>query len=155
MDGHGRPGGARLLELRETAPGLYEARLEIGGRIVTVQARLVGDVLETPYGSYHLASLRRSAAHRGQWARGRRGDWLVSVDESGAIRARLPVKVVEARVRAGDRVTEGQVIALLETMKMVNEVHAPCHGVVEEIAEAGQGVDRGGVVARIRCEERG
>jgi len=38
---------------------------------------------------------------------------------------------------------------------MVNEVHAPCHGVVEEIAEAGQGVDRGGVVARIRCEERG
>jgi len=152
MDGHGRLGGAKLLELRELAPGLYEARLELGGRIVTVQARLVGDVIETPYGSYHVASLKHRALHSSR-AGSRREGWLVSVEASGAIRARLPVKVVETRVKRGDRVSEGQVIILLETMKMVNEVHAPCHGVVEEIAEPGQGLDKGGLIARIKCLE--
>ncbi|KSW12152.1 hypothetical protein CF15_05150 [Pyrodictium occultum] len=150
MDGPGRP-GARLLEIRETAPGVYEARLEVGGRVLTVRARLVGDVLETPYGSYHLPSLL-SRGHAAGAQRGRRREeWLVQLDAGGVLRAKLPVKVVEVRVRPGDRVEEGQVIVILETMKMVNEVHSPCRGVVEEVAEPGRGLARGEPLARIKC----
>ena len=72
----------------------------------------------------------------------------------GEVRARLPVRVVEARRSPGERVEEGEPILVVETMKMLNEVYAPCSGVVAEVAAAGSGVPAGGLLARIRCESR-
>ena len=45
----------------------------------------------------------------------------------------IPGKVVEVRVKDGDAVTAGQVVLVLEAMKMRNEVAAPITGTVADL----------------------
>ncbi|MCI4325825.1 MAG: biotin/lipoyl-binding protein [Thermoplasmata archaeon] len=45
----------------------------------------------------------------------------------------MPGKVVELRVREGDRVGKGQVLLVLEAMKMRNEIAAPVAGRVADL----------------------
>lgn len=42
-------------------------------------------------------------------------------------------KVVNIKVNVGQEVKEGDVLFVVEAMKMENEVHSPVNGVVEEI----------------------
>lgn len=57
-----------------------------------------------------------------------------SVQESdGNIAAAMPGTILEIKVAAGDSVTKGQPLLVLEAMKMENDVMAPHDGVVEEI----------------------
>ena len=53
--------------------------------------------------------------------------------KSGTISANIPGKVVTIDVSFSDRVEEGQVVLILEAMKMQNEITAPVSGVVESI----------------------
>ncbi len=46
-------------------------------------------------------------------------------DYKDGIFAPVPGKIVEVRVRAGDTVNEGDLVLILEAMKMENELHAP------------------------------
>ena len=56
-------------------------------------------------------------------------------------------------VEPGARVTEGDLLIVLESMKMENYVHAPYDGVVEEIAvSAGTTVSAGDVLIRFADE---
>lgn len=54
----------------------------------------------------------------------------------GAVAAPMPGKVMEIRVSVGDAVTAGQVVAVLEAMKMENHLAAAEDGVVTEIRVA-------------------
>jgi biotin carboxyl carrier protein len=45
----------------------------------------------------------------------------------------MPGRVVRILVRAGERVARGQVLLVLEAMKMQNEIHAPRGGIVREV----------------------
>ncbi len=153
MDGRGRRGG-RLLEVRELGENHYEALVQLDdGRIVRVEARIVGDIVETPFGSYHLPELHVSAV-AGEEAprRGSEESWLVEFDEAtGEVRAKLPVKIVSVEAKPGSRVDENTTVMLVETMKMVNEVHSPCPGVVVEVASK-PSVGKGEVLFRVKCE---
>jgi biotin carboxyl carrier protein len=52
--------------------------------------------------------------------------------------------VIEVKVGQGDAVTEGQVLAVVEAMKMMNEIRAHRAGTVETIhAAAGTTVEAG------------
>ncbi len=152
MAGPGSRGGSerpRVVEVREEAPGVYRVVVKKpdGGReVFTVAAR--DGVLETPFGAYPLASLARRGQRRGR--RGGRIGWLVDV-ENGVVRARLPVRVVERLVEPDSHVSEGEAVLVVETMKMLNEVSAPCSGVLEEARGPGEAVAAGGVLLRIRC----
>lgn len=53
--------------------------------------------------------------------------------KSGTVSANIPGKVVTVEVEEGDRVEEGQVILILEAMKMQNEIQAPISGKIVEI----------------------
>lgn len=53
-----------------------------------------------------------------------------------AIAPPMPGKVVELRVREGDTVRAGQVVLVLEAMKMRNEVTSPLAGVVRGLTVA-------------------
>jgi biotin carboxyl carrier protein len=54
------------------------------------------------------------------------------------------VQLVEVRVRVGDPVREGQVVAAVEAMKAKHDVRAPCSGKVATIdAEIGTDVVAG------------
>jgi biotin carboxyl carrier protein len=62
----------------------------------------------------------------------------------------MPGKVLELRVKDGDRVEKGQVLLVLEAMKMRNEVASPAAGVVAGLAvAAGANVRAKDVLLRI------
>ena len=46
----------------------------------------------------------------------------------------MPGKVVELRVREGERVKAGQILLVLEAMKMRNEIASPADGTVQSLA---------------------
>ena len=53
--------------------------------------------------------------------------------KSGTVSANIPGKVVTVEVTEGQRVEEGQVILILEAMKMQNEIQAPVTGTVTTV----------------------
>ena len=62
--------------------------------------------------------------------------------KSGTVSASIPGKVVTVEVKKGDVVKEGQVILILEAMKMQNEIQAPVDGKVIIVAcEEGQAIE--------------
>jgi acetyl-CoA/propionyl-CoA carboxylase biotin carboxyl carrier protein len=84
---------------------------------------------------------RRRAARRAGGGRAT-GEGTVSSPMQGSV---LTVEVAE-----GDTVAAGQVIAIIEAMKMENEITAPRAGVVEElVVAAGQAVTVGQAICRI------
>jgi len=56
-----------------------------------------------------------------------------SADGGELISSPLPGSVIEVKVTAGQSVRRGQVLVLIEAMKMENEVLAPRDGVVKQI----------------------
>tara|TARA_B100001094_G_C18130873_1_gene772186 strand:+ start:973 stop:1380 length:408 start_codon:yes stop_codon:yes gene_type:complete len=62
--------------------------------------------------------------------------------KSGKVTANIPGKVVTVEVKVGQVVEEGQVVMILEAMKMQNEIQAPVAGTVTEIhCEEGQSIE--------------
>jgi biotin carboxyl carrier protein len=53
--------------------------------------------------------------------------------KSGTVSANIPGKIVTIEVKEGEVVEEGQVILILEAMKMQNEIQAPISGTVKSI----------------------
>ena len=63
------------------------------------------------------------------------------------LRAPLQAQVVQWQVKPGDTVRAGEVVLILEAMKMEHEVRAPCDGRVRELCfAAGDTVDKGAVL---------
>ncbi len=56
--------------------------------------------------------------------------------EVGRLTAPMPGKVVSFAVKAGDKVSKGQPLAVLEAMKMEHTIAAPADGVVQELLYA-------------------
>ena len=52
---------------------------------------------------------------------------------SGKISSSIPGKIVTLNVKLGDLIKQGQVVMILEAMKMQNEIQAPLSGKVIEI----------------------
>ena len=63
-------------------------------------------------------------------------------NRSGTISSSIPGKVVSLHAAVGDRVKEGEVLLILEAMKMQNEIQAPIQGTVSEVnCESGDSVE--------------
>jgi pyruvate carboxylase subunit B len=77
----------------------------------------------------------------------------VSPEQSGAgqgINVPMPGKIVDIRVKVGDRVKRGNILFILEAMKMQNEIDSPIDGVVSEITiQVGANADTAAPVMRI------
>ncbi|MCO7239932.1 biotin carboxylase N-terminal domain-containing protein [Aeromicrobium sp. CnD17-E] len=68
----------------------------------------------------------------------------------GSLLAPMPASVVKVGVEAGQQVEKGDVVVVLEAMKMQHTITAPTDGVVAELAvTAGQQVESGAVLAVI------
>ena len=62
--------------------------------------------------------------------------------------APMPGNILAVNVKEGDRVTSGQVMFILEAMKMENEIVSPCDGTVKQVsAQKGSTVDSGAILA--------
>lgn len=67
--------------------------------------------------------------------------------EKGVIAASMPGKVVLLRAKAGDSVGAGDVLLVLESMKMENEIASPISGVVKEVkVSEGEAVSLGEIM---------
>lgn len=74
-------------------------------------------------------------------------------DTVGSLHAPMPGKVIRVGVAEGDRVTEGQVVVVMEAMKMEHTLRAPHVGEVTEVRhEAGDQVDGGAVLVVIEAD---
>jgi biotin carboxyl carrier protein len=73
-----------------------------------------------------------------------------SVSGAGTVQAIMPGSIVRVLVTEGDQVEAGDVLLVLEAMKMENELHAPVSGVVKAVyASTGQAVEMNAVLAEI------
>lgn len=70
-------------------------------------------------------------------------------EDAGAVRAPVPGVLVQWNVDDGAQVSEGDVIAMMDVMKMETPVTAPASGVISIVAVAGSSQASGAVIARI------
>ncbi len=64
--------------------------------------------------------------------------------ELGAVVAPLPGRIIEVRVKEGDNIQAGDVVIVLEAMKMANEIRAAQAGLVSKVhVQAGTAVVKG------------
>lgn len=74
----------------------------------------------------------------------------------GSLLAPMPASVVRVAVEPGQSVTRGDVVLVLEAMKMQHSVEAPVDGVLGEVSvSAGDQVGAGAVLAVITPSEQG
>jgi biotin carboxyl carrier protein len=52
---------------------------------------------------------------------------------NGTVSSSIPGKIISLNVSIGDKVKQGDVLAILEAMKMQNEIVAPIKGVIKQI----------------------
>lgn len=99
-----------------------------------------------PSGDHGWLVVQGTAQHHLQ-VHDARADWLRGASAGkagggGQIKASMPGRVVRLAVQVGDVVPPGGVVAVLEAMKMENDVKAPGGGVVSQIAvTVGQNVE--------------
>ena len=104
--------GADVVDADAVQVGRFERRLSLADRTFSV--------LAVAQGSDYLIEVD-GAVHR------------ISGGEAGLLRAPAPAMVVAISVRPGDRVTEGEVLAVVESMKLETALRAPLSGVVAEV----------------------
>ncbi|MGE0065707.1 MAG: pyruvate carboxylase subunit B, partial [Methanobacteriales archaeon] len=69
----------------------------------------------------------------------------------GAVESTMQGMIVKLKVKEGDIVEEGDVVAVIEAMKMENDIQAPHSGVVEKIyTQEGEKVEVGDVIMVIK-----
>ncbi len=90
----------------------------------TVYAQGETDHVFTPQGATQIVAIDL-LAHAGE-----------EQDEGGRLTAPMPGKVVSFAVKAGDKVSKGQPLAVMEAMKMEHTIAAPVDGVVAELLYA-------------------
>ena len=72
----------------------------------------------------------------------RRNEVQVVQRKAGTVSANIPGKIVTVEVNVGDQINEGDVILILEAMKMQNEIQAPISGTITSIqCEEGQSIE--------------
>lgn len=123
----------------------YEINLGLNGTLSKGKVVLNGEelYLYTQDGQTRL-SIPDSLAHAGE------GDDV----GGGGLTAPMPGKVINIQVNVGDKVEQGQVLVVMEAMKMEHSITASTGGVVEEIFFAvGEQVTEGAELIQLNTDE--
>tara|TARA_B100000927_G_scaffold264673_1_gene236955 strand:- start:1095 stop:1502 length:408 start_codon:yes stop_codon:yes gene_type:complete len=75
--------------------------------------------------------------------------------KSGVVASPIPGKIVSLSVKNGDDISEGDVIMILEAMKMQNEIQAPISGTITQMGcEPGDSVEANSPLLIIEPKEK-
>lgn len=66
-----------------------------------------------------------------------------------SVTAPMPGNILDIKVASGAIVKKGDVLIILEAMKMENEIMAPCDGTVNVVVTKGSAVETGAVLCTI------
>ncbi len=160
----------RTWEVRweEGAPGRYRVRVgDWTGEVDEVVLREGGEVLLRQGDRWHRVWV--AVAPEGVWVAYQGRTWWLRRAEDrrrggegrasprardGRLRAPVPAQVREVRVRPGQTVAQGDVLVVLEAMKMEFRLQAPFPGVVRQVlVEPGQVVEREALVVELQPED--
>jgi biotin carboxyl carrier protein len=114
----------------------------IGGRSLEVTAQETANelLLRASGREFHMEIFDPRS-----WRRGRGAG--IELEGRQQLVAPMPGKVVRVLVAAGQRVSAGQGLLVIEAMKMQNEIRSPKSGTVENLAREGQTVNVGEILA--------
>ena len=73
----------------------------------------------------------------------------VTVSGGESVKAPMPGNILKVAVSVGQSVKEGDLLCVLEAMKMENEILSPCDGVVTVATSKGSTVNAGDVLCTI------
>ncbi|HTV58814.1 MAG TPA: biotin/lipoyl-containing protein [Verrucomicrobiae bacterium] len=136
----GKPVEADIVEARR---GIYSILL--AGKSIEVRLAEIGSRLRVQAEGYEWEAEIRDPRKLG---RGREG--ALEAEGRQQVTAPMPGKVVRVLVEAGEKVSAGQGLMVVEAMKMQNEVRSPKSGTVERmLAKEGQAVSAGDALAVI------
>jgi biotin carboxyl carrier protein len=129
------------VDARLTVQGIYSLLIDGVSHVADVDDRAGECVVEVGGETYSILveeHTRYIIRTRGGAAGGAGGQTL---------KAPLPGKITHVAVHAGDTVTPGQCLLVIEAMKMENELKAAAAGTVREVrVSAGQAVNAGDVL---------
>lgn len=147
--------GRRIRYDLETNGG-ETVKLESGEHQVTCQEPSPGRLILQNSRGRHRARVVRQKDRIYVWLGGRTFEFQVpSADDAAArdrakssdVRAPMPGTLIKLLVKDGDSVEEGQVVAVLEAMKMEHQLRAPCSGKVKKtIGAVGLVIDAEAVI---------
>jgi 3-methylcrotonyl-CoA carboxylase alpha subunit len=120
--------------------------LTVNGRAQPLSFHRTGPAIEVRYGDRHTRAVVYTQGETDHVFTADGAAQIVSIDllahagehatEGGRLTAPMPGKVVSFSVKAGDRVSKGQALAVMEAMKMEHTIAAPADGVVAELLYA-------------------
>lgn len=156
-------GARRIVEFITQANGSSRAAFTVDGRLVEADAvRISRGVYAVLLGGRSIEvtveeksdglllrtcgrELRVEIFDPRSWRRGRGAG--IALEGRQQLVAPMPGKIVRVLVAAGQQVSAGQGLLVIEAMKMQNEVRSPKSGTVEKVAREGQTVNAGEVLA--------
>ena len=156
-------GARRIVEFDPQTNGVSRAAFTVDGRLVEA------DAIKISRGSYSILLGGRSLevtveeTSNGLQVRTNGREFQVEIFDPRSWRhgrgvgielegrqqlvAPMPGKIVRVLVAAGQEVTAGEGLLVIEAMKMQNEIRSPKSGTVEKVAREGQTVNAGEVLA--------
>jgi biotin carboxyl carrier protein len=122
----------------ELLPVTVEGALNEGATVTTSSRQM--KVMVEPVREMTSFSVEAEVSHSGKGS-----------DSKGSITAPMPGKIISIKVKAGDTVAQNQIVAVLEAMKMENEIQSDVAGTVQSVSvKAGETVEGGQVLLVIQ-----
>ena len=134
---------------------IKQYKVTVNGKLYDVSVEEVGEILGGVHASKTVSTfVNPNAASNNSNNEKQIADKQqnsIPIDENAiSVKAPMPGTILSFTVSVGDEVSEGQVVAILEAMKMENELTAPASGKVKSIhVEKGSSVIENQVILQI------
>lgn len=133
---------------------IKQYKVTVNGKLYDVSVEEVGDILGGVHASKTVSTFvnpNNASNTNNEKQSADKPQSTIPIDENAiSVKAPMPGTILSFTVSVGDEVSEGQVVAILEAMKMENELTAPASGKVKSIhVEKGSSVVENQVILQI------
>ena len=126
-------------------------QLTLNDRTYEVVVELAEPMLKAEFDTYAPAPAATPAAPAQEAAPAAAPTAPVVAGEGTQVSSPMPGNILKVNVAAGQAVKEGDVLLILEAMKMENEIMAPCDGVIASVnTSKGSAVESGALLCVIQ-----
>lgn len=133
---------------------IKQYKITVNGKLYDVSVEEVGEILGGVQASKTISTFvntDNANTNNNEKQISNKPQDSIPIDENAiSIKAPMPGTILSFNVSVGDTVSEGQVLAILEAMKMENELVAPASGKVKSIhVEKGSSVVENQIILQI------